>query len=125
MEITISNVEARVPVTIFKLDGMLNMGTSGSLQQSAIEQHEAGMRYMLLDLGEVTSLSSAGLRTIQFIYKFLQADGDLTTDRQSGKKSSYVKILNPRPEIQRVISIAGFDTFIEIFTDRTEALNSF
>jgi len=125
MKIDVSNDMARVPVTIFRLDGMLNMGSSKALQQSAIEQQNAGMHYLLLDLGGVTSLSSAGLRAIQFIYKSLQADGDSTADRKSGKKSPYLKLLNPSPEIHHVISIAGFDTFIEIYTDREQALVSF
>ena len=125
MEINVSNVEARVPVTIFQLDGMLNMGTSGSLQQKAVEQHQAGMSYMLLDLSKVTSLSSAGLRAIQFIYKLFQEGDDSTNLRKSGKKSPYLKMLNPSQDIRRVISIAGFDTFIEIYTDRDEAINSF
>jgi anti-anti-sigma factor len=125
MEINVSNVEARVPVTIFQLEGMLTMGTSGSLQQKAVEQHQAGMDYMLLDLGKVTSLSSAGLRVIQSIYKLLQADRDSEDMRQSGGKSLYLKLLNPRPDIQRVLSIAGFDTFIEIYFDQDEALRSF
>jgi anti-anti-sigma factor len=125
MDINILKVDARVPVTIFQLDGMLNMGSSGALQQKAVEQRQAGMRYMLLDLSKLTSLSSAGLRVIQFVYKLLQEGDDSTSPRKSGEKSPYLKLLNPMPDIQRVLSIAGFDTFIDVFFDRDEALRSF
>jgi anti-anti-sigma regulatory factor len=40
-------------------------------------------------------------------------------------RSRHVKLLNPRGEVARVIKTLGFDSFLEIHTDRAAAIASF
>jgi len=131
MDITISTVQAKYPVTIFKINGFLNLGTSSQLEEQAREIYNSGARYLLLDLANVTSLSSAGLRAILYIYKLFEiepetADPDIHKDkvRKQVGKSTHIKIVNPRPEIRRILEISGFVQFIEIFENTDKALNS-
>ena len=40
-------------------------------------------------------------------------------------KSKHLKLFNPSDEVSRVIKTLGFDSFLEIYRDRDEAVNSF
>jgi hypothetical protein len=41
------------------------------------------------------------------------------------RKSPHLKLLNPPPALRRVLQIAGFDVFIDIFDDLQTAIDSF
>ena len=125
MEITVSHEKGRVDITIFKLNGLLNLGTTSKLDKKAKEEYDAGMRYLLIDLSELDSITSAGLRSIHAIYKMLHSKSPASIEGEDVKKSEYLKLLNPQPQINRVLNIAGFDLFIEIFDNQQEAINSF
>jgi anti-anti-sigma factor len=125
MEITVSHEKGRVDITIFKLNGLLNLGTTSKLDNKAKEEYDAGMRYLLIDLSELDSITSAGLRSIHAIYKMLHSKSPVSKEGEDVKKSEYLKLLNPQPQINRVLNIAGFDLFIEIFDNQQEAINSF
>ncbi len=128
LEITVSHERGRVPVTVFRLKGRANLGTAEQLQTAAQEAVAAGARALLLDLTEVVSVTSIGLQTIQSIYKLLYAASPEMSEeatRQGTTQSPYLKLLNPRPDVLRVLQIAGFDTFLEIHDNLKDAVASF
>ncbi|MCQ3954491.1 MAG: anti-sigma factor antagonist, partial [Chloroflexi bacterium] len=43
---------------------------------------------------------------------------------ESGEQK-HVKLLNPRPEVVKVLEMVGFSSFFEIYDDRQKALDSF
>lgn len=88
------------------------------------------MRYLLIDLSEVESMSSAGLCSVLVISQMLSSDsadqaGDAGALENGTVKSPYLKLLNPQSGIKRVLYIAGFEKFVEIYEDKTRAINSF
>jgi len=131
LEITVSQEQGRAPVTVFHLKGRMNLGTAEQLQARAQETIQAGARYMLLDLTGVQSLTSAGLRAIHQIYQLLRdassAEGDEAARKaQAGAlKSPHLKLLNPTPDVRRVLQIAGFDMFLEVHDELEDAIASF
>lgn len=132
LEITVSQEHGRVPVTVFRVKGRANLGTAEQLQAKAREAVEAGTRALLLDLTEVLSVTSVGLQAIQHIYKLLHAASPEARDEatRQGKtegitKSPHLKLLNPSPDVLRVLRIAGFETFLEIHDNLKDAVASF
>jgi anti-anti-sigma regulatory factor len=132
LNITTEVLQARVPVTVFHLEGRLNLSTINILKQAAQKAYKKGGRHFLLDLKAVPSLSSAGLQEILTIYKMLDQPSStekmepsptLSEDRPS--RSSFLKILNPSPDIMRVLRTAGFDSYIDVFENLQEALTAF
>ncbi len=61
MNISVSQASGRVPVTVIKLDGQLDGQNFQELITKAQELHSAGARDFLLDLSDLTYISSAGL----------------------------------------------------------------
>jgi len=123
MPITVSQQHARVPVTILHVHGQVNLGNAHELEQAGRAALDHGARHVLLDLSQVSSLTSAGLRAVHTLYRLL---GSPTSDPGGvPAKSPYLKVLNPSPDIRRVLSLAGFEAFIDIHDDLAQALASF
>ena len=125
MEIVISSEEGNKPVIIFQVIGMINRGSSDLLEQTVKDSLSQGMRYLLIDLSETTSLTSAGLRSLQSTHQMMAEKWASTGEEVPGPKSEYLKLLNPDPQIRRVLEISGFDQLFEIYNDRQESILSF
>ena len=136
MNISVSQAEGRVPVTVLKLDGQLDGQNFQELIAKAQELHGAGARDFLLDLSDLTYISSAGLVALHSVALLARGeeipdvDGGWSAYRSMGRTSEagvqkHVKLLNPRNEIMGVLDMVGFSSVFEIFTDREEAIKSF
>jgi anti-anti-sigma factor len=136
MEITVSKEQGRVPVTVLRVAGQLDGQTYQQLIDRARDEYEAGAHSMLLDLGDLTYISSAGLVSLHMIAKLVRGES-LPDDEngwntlksmdraQDGGVQRNLKLLNPRPEVNSVLEMVGFSAFFEVFTDRQKAIDSF
>ena len=123
MNIRVAHEQGRVPITVFYVDGQINMGSTAQLEQMARAEYDNGMRDLLIDLSKASSLTSAGLRTLQVLYRPLD---DPSSDASAARhKSLHLKLLNLPPDLRRVIQITGFDRFIDIYDDLPTAITSF
>jgi anti-sigma B factor antagonist len=123
MNIRVAHEEGRVLVTVFYVQGQINMGSTAQLEQTARAEFDKGMRDLLIDLSETTSLTSAGLRTMLILYRML---GEPSTDAGGSRlKSSHLKLLKVPPNLQRVLQISGLDLFINSYDDLPTAVSSF
>lgn len=125
LQITTSKVEAKVPLTVFELGGRINLSNSAELERVAQQHIDQGMRYLLLDLGGVPSITSAGLRAIQLIYRLLEDSqpGDVGVEAQV--KSRHLKLFTPSQQVRTVLGTAGFDLYIDTYADRQAAIEAF
>lgn len=136
MNISVSQAPGRVPVTVLKLDGQLDGQNYQELIAKAQELYQAGSRDFLLDLSDLTYISSAGLVALHSVA--LLARGEELPDTEGGWSAyrsmgrtgeagmqRHVKLLNPRSEVMGVLDMVGFSNVFEIYTDREEAVNSF
>ena len=118
--IMVGEAQGSVPVTILRVEGDIDAATHKTLQDKAAEVIEAGAKNILLDLGGVNYMGSAGFRAIHAVTNML-SDGE----SEGLGKSSHLKLLNPTEAVARVIKTLGFDVYLDIFQDRNEAINSF
>ena len=136
MEITTKNEQARVPVTIMMLDGQLDGSNYQNVIKSVKEVYASGARHLLMDLSNLSHISSAGIVAIhnsilimrggepldpEMGWSTIRSIGD-DVDRTTEKN---LKILNPQPTVDRSLELTGFKSFLEIYTDEEEALDSF
>lgn len=95
-------------ITIYVLEGRVDTQGSENLDQVLQAGVTAGKSKMVLDMGEVSYISSAGLRTLaDVVTKNRAADGDL-------------KLVALSRKVLRVFRIIGFDRFFSIY-DTVEA----
>ena len=136
MEIHISQEQGKVPVTVIKVAGQLDGQTYQKLIASAQDVIKNGTSNILLDLSDLTFISSAGLVSLHVIALLLRGEAmpdlehgwaalkSVNKSRESGIQQ-HVKLLNPREEIVNVLEMVGFSTFFDIFNDKQKALESF
>jgi anti-anti-sigma factor len=134
MEIKVSTENGRVPITVVHIDGNIDSATYQVFQTRAEELIKGGTRHMLLDLSHSPYMSSAGLRALQTIFNQLRSlDPGADLDDHAVKqgisagtyKSPHLKLLNLSGDAAVAFKTAGFDMFIENFTDLKTAIASF
>lgn len=130
LNITTSEVQGRVPITILHVDGRINLGNTDVLERAAKEAYIRGGRYFLLDLNHVSSLTSAGLRSIHWIYTMLSELPESVEPVQSASpsqksKSPHLKLFTTSPHVLKVLNVAGFDLYIDTYQDLNKAIASF
>lgn len=123
MNISISEEQGRIPVTVFHVTGRINLGNADELTRRVQNSYQGGMRDLILDLSGVDSLTSAGLRAILIIMKLLNTDS--TDNPSSSDKSQHVKLLSPTEYVLITMKTAGFDRYLDIYESLPEALASF
>jgi anti-anti-sigma regulatory factor len=136
VNISISHHQGRVPVAVIRLEGQMDGQNFHELIAKARELFEAGSRDLLLDLGGLTYISSAGLVALHAVALLLRGDSppdpeqgwaalrSMDRARDAGRQE-HVKLLNPRPEITSVLDMVGLSAFFETFTDLDQAVQSF
>lgn len=136
MDISVSQQQGNVPVTVIKVDGQLDGQSYQDLIAKARELYDAGARDFLLDLSDLTYISSAGLVAIHSIALLVKGEelpdteGGWSAYRSMGRTSAaglqtHIKLLNPREEVRNVLDMVGFGNVFQIFTNLDDAVKSF
>ena len=131
MEIEVSIRQADQPIAIMQVKGDLNGSNFMQLTDKAQELFMNPARYLLIDLSEVDSVTSAGLSAlhkIALLYSGVeqQVRQDFNPNlTHSSNARKYVKLLNPHPDVEKTLEIAGFKLFFKIYRDLDSALASF
>lgn len=136
MDIFVSQAQGNVPVSVLKLNGQLDGQNYQDLIAKAQEVYKAGARDILLDLADLTYISSAGLVALHSVALLLRGEelpdteGGWSAYRSMGRSSEagvqkHVKLLNPREEVKSVLEMVGFERVFEVHTDLDQAVQSF
>jgi anti-anti-sigma factor len=131
MNISVSEAKGRVPVTILRIEGDIDTNTYEAVQQRAEQAIQAGARHLVLDLRDVSYVSSAGVRALNAIFQRLrstaaESDADLYQGVRAGTyKSPHLKLANPQPPVTKVLATMGMDMFIEMYPSVNQAVESF
>ena len=136
MDIIVSKEQGREAVTVLKVVGQLDGQTYQQLIEKAKSEFEAGAKNFLLDLSELTYISSAGLVSLHTIALILQGEAlpnseegwntlkSMDKTRQGGKQTN-IKLLNPQDQVTSVLEMVGFSALFDVFTDKKQAVDSF
>lgn len=132
MELTISQEQGHVPVTVIHAIGRIESSNHQDFEREVKRVIEEGARHILLDLRDVEFISSAGLRAIHAIFLTLRKLSPEVSREEMNRgisagtyKSPHLKLLAPREHVRTSISTAGFDMYLEIFDDLKTAVTSF
>lgn len=118
LKITKEQVMGNVPVTIFHLHGWLDAQSEERLLTEAKAAYAEGSRYLLLDLAAVDTLTSAGMRAMQKVYK-------IYTPEDEHFKVSRLKLCNAPPQVYHILGITGFLHNIPNYEDQGSAVAAF
>lgn len=138
MNITVQQIQAKVPITIMQLEGELDASCYIEVVDKAKELYEAGTRNLLLDLSEMSFMSSSGLVSLHNIAMLMRGEEPPHPEAGWGVMHSmadnvenatsyeaHCKLLSPQPRVEKTLTITGFNNIFEVFTDREQAIASF
>jgi anti-anti-sigma regulatory factor len=136
MNITVTAVQGTVPVTVLQIQGEIDASNYQRVTERAKQAYDAGTRNLILDLSEVPFIASSALVSMHSVALLMRGEAppdpdagwgalhSIDREREAGLQQ-HVKLLNPQPKVERVLKMAGFDRFFEIYTDQEEAIASF
>lgn len=126
---TLKITKTEGPVPILHFTGTIDAQTEKLVIESAQSARDAGARSLLIDLGGVDMVTSAGLRALHVIYKIFTPNEEVLAwsadHADETYKSPYFKLSQPSPQVHYVLSIAGFLQNIQIYPTVQEAVESF
>ncbi|MDK1027858.1 MAG: STAS domain-containing protein [Anaerolineae bacterium] len=132
MDVTISQEQGRVPVSVIQIAGKTDSASAEEFRIKVLEEIERGARYIVLDLSKVPYMSSAGLRVLNEVFNKLRelspedADQDIYKHIADGSYNSpHMKLLNPTKDVLEVLKMSGFDMLVSIEKDLNKAVTSF
>lgn len=132
MEITVSQENGRVPVTVMHITGDIDAETYGQLEAQAQQAIQNGTHYLVLDMTKVPYVSSYGIRAISQIFTWLrdsvhgEDDSALSHGLRDGTfKSRHLKLAGAPQPVVKVLSMTGVDMFLESHKTVKEAIASF
>ena len=118
LKITIEQAQADVPVTVFHIRGWLDGQSEEDFLGAARTVYEEGARFLLVDMDELDTLTSAGIRAIQKVYQ-------MYTPKEEHMKVSHLKLCNAPPQIYNVLGITGFLHNVPMYESLSAALEAF
>ena len=136
MQISFSKQAGRLPVTVLHLEGNLDASNYTDVIKKAQALYDEGARDLVLDLGKVPYMSSAGLmslHTVSLIFAGQNLESNssgrptfrsLDPERDQAARQ-HMKLLNPQPAVDQVLDTVGLKQFFEVFTDLDLAVKSF
>ena len=111
-------VQAGVPVTVFHIRGWLDAQSEAQLLENARLAYDEGARYLLINMSDLDTLTSAGMRALQKVYQIF-------TPKEDQFKVAHLKLCNAPPQIYNVLGITGFLQNIPMYESMDTALDSF
>lgn len=136
MELEITEVRGRVPVTIMKLGGELDASNYLDVIAKGKETCAAGTRDLLLDLSDLSFMASSGLVALHSLALIMAGEEPPDPEhgwgalhgisKQRGRGvAEHLRIYNPQPAVARTLEVSGFKSFVEVHTDLETALAAF
>ena len=116
--ISSEQMQAHVPVTVFRVRGWLDAQSEEQLLEAARTAFDGGARYLLIDMSELNTLTSAGMRALQKVYQIF-------TPKEDHFKVAHVKLCTAPPQIYNVLGITGFLHNVPMYESMDTALQSF
>jgi anti-anti-sigma factor len=118
LKISAEQMQADGPVTVFHLRGWLDAQSEEQLLEAARTAYDDGARYLLIDMRDLDTLTSAGMRALQKVYQIF-------TPKEDHFKVAHLKLCNAPPQIYNVLGITGFLHNIPMYESLDAALQSF
>lgn len=131
MEINVTFHQGKEPIAIMQLKGDINASNFVQISDKAQEIYLNPARNLIIDLSEVPSISSTGLAAIHNIALMYSGVPQQVEEHEnpdfthSASARKHVKLLNPQPEVDKVLEAAGWKIFFKVFHDLESALASF
>ncbi len=117
-KLTREQPEGKPNVAILHLSGWLDRDSEQKLVDAVQEAKDSGCEYVLLDMAETGTITSAGIRAIQRAYQILTPRGEAYTIAR-------LKLCNAPAQVYQVLGITGLLSNVPMYESAADAVESF
>jgi anti-sigma B factor antagonist len=137
MQTTIERIDAPVPITVMTLAGELDASNYLKLVDDVRPLYASGARSLLLDLTDLSFISSSGLVSLYMIEKVMQGEEppdpeygwgamhEIGRAVEDGNVQKVVQLCGAQPAVAEVIERTGLDRLFPMHPDRATAIAAF
>ncbi len=110
--------QGKPDVAVFHLGGWLDAQSEQKLVDAVQKAKDGGAQYILLDMREMDTITSAGIRAIHKSYQILTPRGDASNITR-------LKLCNAPAQVYQVLSMTGLLVNVPMYENETDAIESF
>jgi anti-anti-sigma factor len=137
LQTTVEQVDGPTPVTVVTLDGELDGATFEGVIDTIRDLYAAGTRRLLLDLSNLSFISSSGLVAIHSAMRLMRGEAPPDTEQgwealrairdevEAGRTHSSLRVCGTQDAVQKVLDRTGLGPLIPSYPDRESALAGF
>src|SRR3954469_19590106 len=137
LQTTVEQVEGPTPVTVVALDGELDGATYEGVIDTIRGLYAAGTRKLLLDLSDLSFISSSGLVAIHSAMRLMRGEAPPDTEQgwealrairdevDDGRAHTSLRVCGTQDAVQKVLDRTGLGPLIPTYPDRATALADF
>jgi anti-anti-sigma factor len=117
-KLTSEQAPGRPNITVFHISGWLDRQSEGQFVEAVQKARDEGAEYILLDMRDVDTITSAGVRALQRAYQIL-------TPRDKPDKVARLKLCNAPAQVYQVLGVTGFLVNVPMYENAEDAVESF
>ena len=117
-KLTQEQPQGKPKIAVFHLTGWLDALSEGRLVEAVQMATAGGAEYVLLDLRDLDTVTSAGIRAMQKSYEIL-------TPKDEAYKIARLKLCNAPAQIYKVLGITGILANVPMYESMEDAILSF
>ena len=110
--------QSKPDVAVLHLRGWLDAQSEQKLVDAVQQAKDSGCQYVLLEMRDVDTITSAGIRAIQKAYRILTPAGDVST-------MARLKLCNAPAPVYQVLSMTGMLLSVPMYESAQDAVESF
>ena len=118
LKMTSERAQGKENIVVIHLGGWLDALSEARLVAAVQKAKDEGAEYVLLELSEMDTITSAGIRAMQKAYQIL-------TPKVEAYKIPHLKLCNAPAQIYQVLGITGFLLNVPMYESMDDAINSF
>ena len=135
LRVTIKPMEMAPHGRMLNLQGRLTVESYQKMIEVATDLAAVGINSVIIDMTEVTEISGSGLFALYSAALLL--DGQMPPDPSNGwaayhtmaeqmkaESQPNLKLVNLQPQVANYLGQTGFDSFLEIYPDSAQAIDS-
>ena len=136
MEMITRTLPESAEIAVLDLDGELDASNYLDVIERVREMYNAGVRQLVIDLSDLSFLSSSGLVSLHSAALIMRGENPpspelgwsafhaIATDIDQGFERFCV-LVNPQGRVRKSLDMTGFSGFLRIFDDVAAAVQSF
>jgi anti-anti-sigma regulatory factor len=132
MDIVVYKPESKPAIAVLHVVEEINMASYARIDSAARAEVASGTHNLVIDLTHVPYMTSAGIRLLNGLFKFLRQDTPAESDeaisqgvRDGTFKSPHLKLVNPNASVREVLKTSGMDMLLAIYPTVEAAVASY